>query len=230
MTIGIIGAMEMEIAKLKECISTVSVKNMMGLDFYVGTLYGSTVVVVRAGIGKVNAALCTQLLIDHYAADMVINTGVAGAVEKDMNIGDIVISDDAVQHDFDTSPLGDEVGFISGIDVSSFKADDELIRRAYEAVGKLGFSAHIGRIASGDKFINTPEEKDRIWKLFKAKCCEMEGGAIAHACWLNKIPFVIVRVISDTADEGSGVNYETFCAEAAQKATNIVIEMIKGLE
>lgn len=229
MTIGIIGAMESEISRLKELISVVSVKNIVGLDFYMGTLYGNSVVLVRAGIGKVNAAICTQVLIDHYAVDTIINTGVAGAIEKELKIGDIVISADACQHDFDTSACGDEIGEISGIGESYFKADDELIKRAYSAVEKLGYTAHIGRIASGDQFVNSSEVKERIWKLFKAKCCEMEGAAIAHTCYLNKIPFLVIRVISDTADEGTSVNFETFCEEAANKASEVVSSMIEGL-
>ncbi len=229
MTIGIIGAMEIEIARLKEITSVVSVKNIVGLDFYMGTLYGNSVVLVRAGIGKVNAAICTQVLIDHYAVDVIINTGVAGAVEKGMQIGDIVISDDAMQYDMDTSACGDEVGVIPGLPESIFKADDELIKRAYAAVENLGYTAHIGRIASGDRFVNSPELKEYIWKLFRAKCCEMEGGAIAHTCYLNKLPFIIIRVISDNADEGTSVNYETFCNEAADKASSVVADIVKGL-
>lgn len=229
MTIGIIGAMEKEIVNLKEKISVVSVRNIIGLDYYIGTLHGNNVVLVRAGIGKVNAAICAQVLIDQFAVDAIINTGIAGAIEKDLKIGDVVISNDAVQHDFDTTVFGDEPGQITGVDEIYFKADDELIKRAYSAVQELGYTAHIGRVSSGDQFINTIEAKERIWKIFKSKCCEMEGAAIAHTCYLNKIPFLVIRVISDNADEGNCDNYESFCVDAANKASEVVNLLIEGL-
>ena len=225
--IGIIGAMEKEITTIKEDMNIIAAKNIVGLDFYMGTLEGKSVVLVRSGVGKVNAAVCTQILIDMYAVDAVINIGVAGAVSSELKIGDIVISDDLVHHDFDTTACGDEPGEITGIPESYFKADEQLIKRALEAVEKVGLPVSIGRIGSGDQFISSPEGKERIWKLFKAKCCEMEGAAIAQTCYLNKIPFVVIRVISDNADEGTDVNYERFFRESAIKANCIIKNMLE---
>lgn len=230
MTIGIIGAMEEEIVYIKENMDVVSAKNILGLDFYMGTMFGNSVVLVRSGIGKVNAAICTQVLIDLYAVDYIINMGVAGAISKELNIGDIVISSDTVQHDFDTTACGDEIGVISRMNESFFKADDALIELARESAEKSERPVYIGRVASGDKFIATTEEKNKIWSNFKAMCCEMEGAAIAHACYLNKIPFVIIRVISDKAEEGTSINYDTFFKESAIVASKIVNNMVEGLK
>ena len=228
MTIGIIGAMEEEITNILNDMNVVAAKNVLGLDFHLGTLNNSShnIVLVRPGIGKVNAALCTQVLIDLFAVDAVINVGVAGAIDKNIKIGDIVISTDAVQHDFDTSALGDEPGVISRMDTSVFPADAHLIEVAKKVVSDIGFPVYEGRIASGDQFVSDPAVKERIAKLFDPVCCEMEGAAIAHACYLNKIPFVIIRAISDNAAEGSDVNYERFFREAAVTAGRIIKNMI----
>ena len=200
MTIGLIGAMDIEIQTIKEDMNVISAKNIVGLDFYMGTLNGQSIVLVRSGWGKVNAAVCTQILIDMYAVDMIINIGVAGAIAPDLHIGDTVISDDLVQHDFDTTAVGDEISSVIGSKTCYFKADDQLIKLAFDAARSLDLNVCMGRVASGDKFVSSPEEKERIWKIFKAKCCEMEGAAIAQTCFLNKIPFVVLRSISDNAD------------------------------
>lgn len=228
MTIGIIGAMEEEITNILEDMNVVTTKNALGLDFYIGSLNSSSnnVVLVRSGIGKVNAALCTQVLIDLFAVDAIINVGVAGAVDESVKIGDIVISTDAVQHDFDTSALGDEPGVISRMDTSVFTADERLCDAAEKAVREIGFPVFRGRIASGDQFVSDPELKARIAELFDPLCCEMEGAAVAHACWLNKIPFVIIRAISDNAEEGSDINYERFFRECAVTAGRIIKNMV----
>ena len=228
MTIGIIGAMEEEITNILNDMNVVAAKNVLGLDFHLGTLNNSShnIVLVRSGIGKVNAALCTQVLIDLFAVDAVINVGVAGAIDKNIRIGDIVISTDAVQHDFDTSALGDEPGVISRMDTSVFPADAHLMEVAKKVVSDIGFPVYEGRIASGDQFVSDPAVKERIAKLFDPVCCEMEGAAIAHACYLNRIPFVIIRAISDNAEEGSDVNYERFFREAAVTAGRIIKNMI----
>lgn len=228
MTIGIIGAMEEEITNILEDMNVVTTKNALGLDFYLGSLNNSShsIVLVRSGIGKVNAALCTQVLIDLFAVDAVINVGVAGAIDKNVRIGDIVISKDAVQHDFDTSALGDEPGVISRMDTSVFEADENLIQVARKVVEDIGFPVYEGRVASGDQFVSDPAVKERIARLFAPVCCEMEGGAIAQTCHLNKVPFVIIRAISDNAEEGSDVNYERFFREAAVTAGRIIKNMI----
>lgn len=231
MTIGIIGAMEEEITNILEDMNVVTTKNALGLDFHLGTINncGHNIVLVRSGIGKVNAALCAQVLIDLFAVDAIINVGVAGAMDPNVKIGDIVISSDAIQHDFDTSALGDEPGFISRMDTSVFVADTELVEVAKKVVEDIGFPVYVGRVASGDQFVSDPQVKERINSLFNPICCEMEGAAIAHACYLNKIPFVIIRAISDNAEEGSDVNYERFFRESAVTAGRIIKNMIVEL-
>ncbi len=229
MTMGIICAIEAEIQAIKEDVNVISAKNIVGLDFYMGTLNGQNVVLVRSGMGKVNAAVCTQILIDMYAVDMVVNMGIAGAIAPDLKIGDIVVSDDLVQHDVDATAIGDEPGALFGSETTYLKADDQLARLAYTAAENMGFSISIGRIASGDQFISSPETKERIWKIFKAKCCEMEGAAVAQTCFLNKIPFVVIRAISDNADEGTEVNYERFMHESAIRAAGLTKKMLEML-
>ncbi len=228
MTIGIIGAMEEEITNILKDMNVLTVKNALGLDFHLGTLNNSShgIVLVRSGVGKVNAALCAQVLIDLFAVDAIINVGVAGAVDKNVKIGDIVIATDAVQHDFDTSALGDEPGIISGIDTSVFPADAHLVEVAEKVVRDIGFPVYKGRVASGDQFVSDPVVKGKIDELFSPMCCEMEGAAIAQACYLNKIPFVVIRAISDNAEEGNDINYERFFREAAVTAGRIIKNMI----
>ncbi len=230
MTIGIIGAMEEEVTSLRESMEVISAKNVLGLDFYFGKLSGKNTVVVRSGIGKVNAAVCAQVLIDLYAVDCIINVGVAGALDRSLTIGDIVISSDTVYHDFDTTVLGDEPGVISRMDESFFPADEGLVKLAKDTVEALGYPVCIGRVASGDRFVASSEEKAKIKSLFKAVCCEMEGAAIAHTSYLNRIPFVILRVISDNADDGGNVDYERFFRESALKAASILKKMIEAID
>lgn len=231
MTIGIIGAMQAEINNILDSMNVIQKKSALGLEFYLGKLPESTnsIVLVKSGIGKVNSALCAQVLIDLFAVDCIINTGVAGGMADGMAIGDIVISTEAMYHDFDTSPLGDEPGYISGIDTSVFPADIQLMEAAEDAVNEIGCKFYKGRVASGDQFIGDNEVKKRIKDMFNPVCCEMEGASIAHACYLNKIPFVIIRAISDNADDSGDVNYEAFFRESAVAASKIIKNMVKKL-
>lgn len=231
-TIGIIGAMEMEVSELKKKMDVIVAKNIVGTEFYMGKMAGKNVALVKCGIGKVNAAVCTQALIDLYAVDYIINTGVAGAISKELDIGDVVISSDLVQHDFDTSPVGDVIGVIPGIGVDTFKADEELIKIAKESGDEVLKDKHktfVGRIATGDQFISAMEQKQKIQSVFKAMCAEMEGCAIAQTCYLNKLPFVIVRAISDKCDESSTMSFEKFAEMAAKNSADIVERMITVL-
>ncbi len=229
-TIGIIGAMDEEIAFIKSISEIISAKNILGLDFFVGKYGSNSVVIVKSGIGKVNAAACAQVLIDHFAVDCVINVGVAGAIYKELKIGDVVISTDTVQHDMDVSALGDPIGTIPRLEESFFKADEELIALA-EEVGEYleGHNVYKGRIASGDQFISSVEKKNFIWNNFKAYCAEMEGAAIAHVCYLNRIPFVVIRSISDNADGDAEMSYNEFTKVAAQNSSVILEEMLKRI-
>ena len=227
-TIGIIGAMSEEIAYLKEKVEIVTTKNVIGLDFHVGKYCGISVVLVISGIGKVNAAVCTQVLIDHFGVDYVINTGCAGSLNEGLGIGDILISTDAVQHDMDVSALGDPVGTIPRLAESYFKADEMLIKIAQEAAAESEeeYKVILGRVASGDQFIGTKDGKERIKKYVQGDCAEMEGAAIAHACWLNRIPFVVIRAISDSADEEANMSFDQFVLLAAKRSSELVEKML----
>ncbi len=230
-TIGIIGAMEEEIEILKSKMEIVSAKKIIGTEFFLGKMNGKNIVLVRSGVGKVNAAICTQVLIDLYGADYIINTGVAGAVHRDLNIGDVVISSDLVQHDFDCTLINYAPGAIPGMGDSLFKADEELQRIAREAAASVLVNEHayVGRIATGDCFVAEDGIKARIWDVHNAHCTEMEGAAIAHACYLNKIPFIVIRSISDKADHSAEVSFDTFVHTAAKISSDVVEMMINKM-
>ena len=231
-TIGIIGAMDEEICALKSKIDIVSTKNIVGVDFYMGKLGSKNITLVRCGIGKVNAAVCAQILIDMYAVDCIINIGVAGGVGKGVNIGDIVVSSDVVHHDFDTTEFGHAPGYIPRLNMLSFDADEFLAALAKETAenvsDKSSAKVYTGRVASGDQFIAETTRKTSIAKTFDAVCVEMEGAAIGHACVLNKIPFVVIRIISDNADETAKV-FSEFVDGAAKVSAEIIEKMIDKL-
>lgn len=229
-TIGIIGAMEEEIENIKPYIDIISTKNIVGLDFYMGKMGGNNVVLVRSGIGKVNAAVCSQVLIDLYAVDYIINVGVAGAINKDLKIGDVVIATDTMHHDMDTTYFGDDIGIIPRMEESDFKADNELIEIALKSSSDVLENNNVvtGRIVSGDQFLCDIEKKNKIWSHFKASCVDMESAAIGQACYLNKIPFCIIRSISDNSDEDN--QYENFFRDSAIKASNILKDMINIID
>lgn len=231
MIIGIIGAMEEEVSKLKKAMTEAVEKEKAGMKFLSGKLYGKDVVVVRSGIGKVNAAICTQILIDEYKIDRVINTGVAGAINEDLDVGDIVISSDALYHDFDVTGFGYEVGIIPRMKISTFKADEELALKAKtlcEMVNK-DIKCFVGRVVSGDQFISTKEKKVWIKDKFNGYCTEMEGCGIAHTAYLNNIPFVIIRAISDKADGSATVDYSEFEMKAIEHTVKLMSELIKEM-
>lgn len=230
-TIGIIGAMAEEIAHLQEVIAIAKTRQLLGLEFHIGEYCGNRVILVVSGIGKVNAAVCTQVLIDHFQAEYIINTGVAGAIAEELHIGDILISKDAVQHDMDVSALGDPIGTIPRMAESYFKADATLIRLAQEAAAEDADAYHtmLGRVASGDRFIGAKADRAEIRKNVQGDCAEMEGAAIAHACWLNSVPFVIIRAISDGADEDADMSYEQFVKIAAKRGSALVARMLQKI-
>jgi adenosylhomocysteine nucleosidase len=228
-TIGIIGAVEEEIFELKSKMEVVAVKKMIGSEFYIGKMHGKSVVLVRSGVGKVNAAICAQVLIDLYAVDYIVNTGVAGALAPELTIGDVVISEDCVQHDFDLELADIPRGVIPKMPDSFFKADDELVRLAQAAARTVlgDEKVHAGRIATGDQFIASGEAKNFIRDTFQALCTEMEGAAIAQTCVLNKIPFVIIRSISDQADENAASSFGEFFRDTAKNSGDITELIIK---
>ena len=229
--IGIIGAMEEEVAALKEKMDINGVVKKASMEFYRGTLQGKQAVVVRSGIGKVNAGLCTQILIDLFDAKKVINTGIAGSLDARINIGDIVISTEAVQHDMDATQFGYPIGQIPRMETFGFPADEEMVRVAKEACEKVNPEIRVftGRVVTGDQFVASREVKDRIKENFGGLCTEMEGAAIAQAAWLNKVPFVIIRAISDKADDSAEMDYPTFEAQAIIHSVRLTEEMIRRL-
>ena len=229
-TIGIIGAMDEEVEILKSMLDITETVNEAGMTFYKGMLHNSEIVLARSGIGKVNAAVCAQLMITLFKIDYLINSGVAGTLHPDINQGDIVISTDAVQHDVDTTVFGDPLGAIPRLGVTFFEAEKALMDLAEKAATGLNFegvSIFKGRVASGDQFIAGGEVKDRIWSNFAPSAVEMEGAAIAHVAYLNKVPYVIIRAISDKADGSADLSYEEFLPLAAKHASLLLEAMVK---
>ena len=230
--LGIIGAMADEVKQIKEQLTDVQVETRAAMDIYKGRLGGKEVVVVQSGIGKVNAAICAQILADIYKVSAVVNTGIAGSLKAEIDIGDIVISEDALQHDVDAEAFGYEPGQIPQLDTFSFKADKRLIERAEECCSRVNPDIHtfLGRVVTGDQFVSQKEKKEWLTKTFGGSCTEMEGGAIAQACYLNNVPFLILRAISDKADDSASMDYPAFEAKAIQHSVNLMIEMIQNYE
>ena len=222
--IGIIGALEEEVTALKEAAKITETATIAEMEFCEGKLGDNRVVIVQCGMGKVNAGICAHTLINEFGCTEIINTGVAGSLDNRLDIGDIVVSVDAVQHDFDVSPIGFQKGEIPFTGLYAFPADEELRTLAIEAAGETLPDNHVyeGRICSGDQFISTEEQKRAITSNFGGMCCEMEGAAIAQACYLNNTPFVVIRAISDKSDGSQSMEYETFKPVAAANCTKIV--------
>ena len=229
--IGIIGAMEQEVAALKEKMSETKETKMAGMTFCEGILCGRNVVVVRSGIGKVNMAVCAQILAGHFHVKL-INTGIAGSLCNDINIGDIVISTNAIQHDMDATGFGYERGVIPQMEQSCFEADQELIMLAKTACEKVNTDIQVftGRVVSGDQFISKDEVKQDLIDTFQGLCTEMEGAAMAQVAWLNQIPFVVIRAISDKADHSAEVDYSEFEAKAIEHSVKLVCQMLEDIK
>lgn len=226
--IGIIGAMELEVEQLKSKITVSNIVKKAGMEFYEGTLNGASVVVVRSGIGKVNAALCVQILVDLFEITHIINTGVAGSLNAALDIGDILISKDAIHHDMDTTIFGYQLGEVPQMGTREFKADERLMSLAKNSCEKVneGIHAIVGRVVSGDQFISSKEVKERLIANFHGDCAEMEGASIAHGAYLNKVPFVIIRAISDKADDSAEMDYPSFERAAAAHSAKLVEDMV----
>ena len=222
--IGIIGAMDEEVEQIVAVMDIEREETKAQMTFKAGKLAGKDVVIVRSGIGKVNAAVCTQILVDDFGVDYVINTGIAGSLKNEINIADIVISDDVLHHDMDATGFGYAPGQIPRMDTLSFKADAKLIELAKESCAKVvpQIGVHVGRVVSGDQFVSDGNVKARLVKMFDPYCTEMEGAAIAQAAWLNQIPFVIIRAISDKADGSAQMDYSEFEAKAIEHTVKLV--------
>lgn len=231
MIIGIIGAMNEEIIELKSVIKEISEENIGNLLFYKGILEGKNVVLVESGIGKVNAAICATIMKEHFDVDKILFTGVAGGVNPDINIGDIVIGEDLVEHDVDCTTFGYELGQIPRMKTLSFKGDDNLVAIAYDtAVEKFGNSkVWKGRIVSGDQFIASNEKIKWLRDTFNAYCTEMEGASVAHVCYTLNVPFVIIRAISDKANHEANVDYGEFVKVAAKNSKTIVEGILRKI-
>ena len=216
--IGILGAMDIELEALLSDMENKREEKISGFSFFTGTLCGREVVIAKCGIGKVAAGICAQTMILRFAPTLLVHTGVAGTLTSTLSVTDVAIGEKAVQHDMDTSPLGDPVGLISGINKIYFEADARAAALFLAIAKEDGVNAACGTIASGDQFITSAEAKDRIVENFGAIACEMEGGAVAHAAYLNGTPFIILRAISDSADGSSHMDYPTFLPLAAAQS------------
>ena len=226
--IGIIGAMDEEVAKVKEEMTDVTITTVAGMDFYEGKLSGRDAVVVRSGIGKVNAGMCSQILADRFGVSAIINTGIAGSLRNEINIGDIVLSTDAVQHDMDASGFGYQKGQIPRVDTFAFQADEKLLELAMECNKRVNpdIQAFKGRVVSGDQFISDKDKKKWLIETFGASCTEMEGAEIAQAAYLNGIPYLVIRAISDKADDSAGMDYAVFEEQAIKHSVRLLLEMV----
>ena len=221
MKLGIIGAMEQEVETLVGLLANARSLQKAGSTYYEGTLDGLDVVVVQCGIGKVNAALCVQVLCDLFAVTHVVNTGIAGSLKAELDIADLVISVDAMYHDVDCVHFGYTMGQMPGMPVT-YEADPALVELAFAAAESVNPGHNVkGRIASGDQFIAAKELKEKIIAVTGAHCTEMEGCAIAHAASRNGIPFVIIRAISDKADDSAEMDYPTFEKLAAHRCAAV---------
>lgn len=229
MKVGIIGAMEEEVTLLRDKIENRQTLKLAGIEIYTGTLNGTDVALLKSGIGKVSAAMGATLLLEHCKPDMIINTGSAGGLASALKVGDIVVSDEARYHDADVTAFGYEIGQMAGCP-AAFKADEKLAAAAEACISQLDLNAVRGLIVSGDAFINGSVSLAKIRHNFpQAVAVEMEGAAIAHVCHNFGVPFVVVRAISDVADQQSHLSFDEFLAVAAKQSTLLVETLIQKL-
>ena len=231
MKLGIIGAMDVEVALLKENMTNVTATKHAWSDYFEGQLAGVDAVAVQCGVGKVNAALCAQILCNVYGVTHLVNTGIAGSLCAELDIADLVVSKDAIYHDFDITYWGRAIGEVPGMGVTAFPADEAMMDAAFAAAeGVNPGHTKIGRIASGDQFVCSKEKKEQIIADTQAICTEMEGAAIAHTAYRNGVPFVILRAISDKADDSAEMDYPTFEAIAAKRCAEVTIALAQKLK
>ncbi len=229
MLVGIVGAMDCEVDRIKEVMQVRDIKEFAMMKYYHGTLEGVEMVVVCCGIGKVNSAIATQVIIDHYHVDCMMNIGIAGAISEKLDVGDVVISDEVIYHDFDSYFI---TSYYPWLKDTSFHADANLIK-ACETACKDALSiqkTYVGKIVSGDQFIESAKVKDAIAAKFSPLCVEMEGASIAHTCYVNKVPFVLIRSISDKANEEATISFDEFVLIAAEQCMQIIVRVMKELK
>lgn len=225
--IGIIGAMQVEIQHLKDIMEDIKTQKISGIEFVCGKVFGKNIVAAVCGVGKVFASVCAEAMILKYNPSVVINVGVAGSLSDKLNTTDIAIAKSVVHHDLDTSPLGDPIGLISGINIINLECDEDVVNLLKKSVDTLGINNVTGVIASGDQFVCTSERKDFIKDNFNAIACEMEGASIGHVCYINDVKFGVLRAISDGADEKSHMQYEEFVPVAAKNSFEVIKNFIK---
>ena len=230
MKIGIIGAMKIEVEKLCSMAENIKKEKVGGIEFNVGDLCGHQVIIAVCGVGKVFAAMCAQAMILNYSPDAIINTGVAGALASELRVGDVAVAENVVQHDMDTSPIGDPVGLISGINMVQIPADEKISSALKKTAADIGMTCLSGTIASGDQFIADKAKKAYIKDTFSAIACEMEGAAIGQVCYVNGTPFGILRSISDNGDESAGMSYDKFIGVAVNNSVKILTEFLENLK
>ena len=225
--IGVIGAMRPEVEGLIAKLEEPRCERVSGIDFYLGRIYSKQVVIAGCGVGKVFAAICAEAMIIKYSPSLIVNTGVAGAVADGLSTADVVVASSLLQHDMDTSPIGDPRGLISGINKIYFDADARARDILLRAANSLNLNARVGIIATGDKFVAAEADKRKIAEEFSAVACEMEGGAVAHVAYVNSTPFAVVRAISDSADGNATMDYPAFLPVAANNSAKLTLALIK---
>lgn len=228
--IGIIGALKKETDGIISAMTEKQSEKTAGMEFVRGKLDGKDAVVATCGPGKVFAAVCAEAMILRYSPDIIINSGIAGSLSGALHIGDIAIADKVCQYDMDTSGCGDPVGMVSVVNMIYFPCDAKAVAAAEKTARKMGLNCEKGTIATGDRFVASADEKQRINALFPSVACEMEGGAIGHACYINGVPFFVLRVISDEADGRATENYAEFSTAAAERSVCIIRSMINEME
>lgn len=226
--LGIIGAMDVEVAMLRGRMENPAVETISGIDFIVGRLEGRDVVLAKSGVGKVFAALCAQTMILRFGVKAILNSGVAGTLTPELHIGDVAVSTACVEHDMDTTAVGDPYGLISGINVVELPADPTITAELDQVCRAAGVNHRLGVIATGDQFVHTHERREWIEQTFHAAAVEMEAGAIAQVCFVNKVPFAAIRVISDEASGDVKVDYMTFVKPAAATSSEIALGWLRA--
>ena len=228
--IGILCALDQEIERLLKEIERPVHRQLCGYDYVEGALRGVNVVLCKCGVGKVNAAVCAQTMILTWPVRLVINSGVAGALREPLEIGDICVASDLVQHDVDTTAVGDPVGFVSTVNQTYFRCAEWAVDGLLRAAGSIeGVRVLSARIASGDQFIHDQAQTDRIVRLFDASACEMEGGAIAQVCFINGVDCAVIRAISDSSSGKHSMEYVEFMPMAAATSAKVVMNFLENL-
>ena len=225
--IGIICAMQIEADAIRETLQSPTRETVSGIEFTRGVLHGKDVVMAVCGIGKVFAAVCAEAMILRYAPTLLLNSGVGGTLTPALSIGDLAVATSLVQHDMDTSALGDPVGLVSGINKIYFEADKDAVARLCAAADKVGVKTRCGTIASGDQFLADTARKQFVADTFSAIACEMEGAAVAQVAYVNHTPFAVMRAISDSASGDATMEYPKFLAMAAAKSHAILDAFLK---